>query len=108
MKFPETAFDIFKEHLEWNSVRGERGTFAASVFHGQSQNESAGPSRGAIAADPWSVMVDADDAVVMKIRPGDKVIRLDSFDQRLNVQQVVRDPDLGWILICTANERSPK
>lgn len=108
MKFPDSAFDIFKEPLAWKSVRGERGSFAASVFHGQSMSESAGPSRGTFAADPWTVMVDAGDAVVARIKAGDQLVRLDCFDQVLNVQQVTRDRDLGWILICTANERSPR
>lgn len=82
------------------------GSFRASVLHGESQSGSAGPSRGPSAADPWTLMVDSNSAECVGMAVGDTLTLKDGTV--LSVQQVSRDPALGWVIKCTANERSPR
>lgn len=99
----------FDETLEWqqDQLPRARGNFAAAVLHGAPMSETAGPSRGTFAADPWTVIIAPGKALATQIAVGDTLRRL-SDDKVLSVQQIARDPFVGWILTCTANERGPR
>lgn len=82
------------------------GSFKANVLHGETQSESAGPSRAGVAADPWTIMVRHDVALCAKIAVGDTLELLDGTI--LFVQQISTDPRLGWVIRATANMRAPR
>lgn len=82
------------------------GSFKATVLHGETQSESAGPSRAGVAADPWTVMVRREVAVCAQIAVGDTLELLDGTT--LDVQQISADPHLGWVIRATANMRAPR
>lgn len=111
--FDGTAFDKafapMGEMLAWRQDKAphKRGSFRAVVLHGESQSESAGASRGAVAADPWTVHVPQGVALAAEIATGDTLSRLGLAAEELTVQQITRD-ETGWVLRCTAKMRSPK
>ena len=104
----EAAFAPMSEMVVWRQDKAPHltGSFRASVLHGESQSESAGPSRGPAAADPWTLMVDSNPAECVGMAEGDTITLEDGTV--LSVQQVSRDPALGWVVKCTANMRAPK
>ena len=97
------------EMLSWRQDKTphKRGSFRAVVLHGESQSESAGPSRGTVAADPWTVHVPQNVALAAEIATGDTIARLGIAAETLTVQQISQD-ETGWVLRCTAKMRSPK
>ena len=104
----DRAFDAMAEMVKWRQDRAPHleGSFRAVVLHGESQSESAGPSRGGLPADPWTVMVDSDVAICVSISVGDTIELLGG--DRLSVQQITKDPALGWVIRCTSNARATR
>ena len=102
------AFDAIVEPVKWRQDKAPHleGSFQASVLHGESQSESAGPTRGPMAADPWTVICESNPAECVGMVVGDTLELMDGT--LLSVQQVSRDPALGWVIRCTANARAPK
>lgn len=85
-----------------------RGTFAAQVLEGESQSESAGPTRDGIAANPWTVRVPcAHPANVLAalVKMGDELTIASGVT--LTVQQVTRSLDGYLVMRCTSNMRAP-
>jgi len=82
------------------------GSFNANVLHGETQSESAGPTRGGVAADPWTVFVRRDVALCARIAVGDTLELTDGTV--LDVQQISTDLHLGWVIRATANMRAPR
>lgn len=82
------------------------GSFKANVLHGETQSESAGPTRGGVAADPWTVFVRRDVALCAQIAVGDTIELSDGTV--LYVQQISTDPHIGWVIRATANTRAPR
>ena len=80
------------------------GSFNANVLHGETQSESAGPTRGGVAADPWTVFVRR--GVGVNVSVGDTLELADGTV--LDVQQISPDPHLGWVIRATANMRAPR
>lgn len=85
-----------------------RGTFRAQVLEGESQSESAGPTRDGLAANPWTVRVpcaNPDNALAALVKMGDELTIAPGVT--LTVQQTTRAMD-GYIVIrCTAEVRAP-
>lgn len=108
LKFPEGAFTPMREAVLWRQDAASHlsGSFDATVLHGESQSESAGPSRGQFAADPWTVMCESNPAECVCMAVGDTLELTDGTV--LNVQQISRDPVFGWVIRCTSDERSPR
>lgn len=127
------AFAPFGEVVRWTQDKAPHLTasFRATVLHGESQSETAGPSRGGFAADSFTVLVESRDAfacasgdstsprAVQQTRApaarfptapapalGDTLVLGDGTV--LSVQQVSRDASLGLVIRCTANARAPK
>ncbi|MBR2487976.1 MAG: hypothetical protein IKB52_02535 [Kiritimatiellae bacterium] len=102
------AFAPMAETVKWRQDKAPHleGSFSATVLHGESQADSAGPSRGGFAADPWSVIVDANPAECVGLAIGDTLELQDGTV--LSVQQITRDPALGWVIRCTSNARAPR
>lgn len=102
------AFDPLAELVKWRQDKAPHleGSFRANVIHGESQAENAGPSRGSFAADPWTVMVENIPAECVQIAIGDTLELMDGTT--LAVQQISRDPALGWVIRCTSNARAPR
>lgn len=102
------AFEPMSELVKWRQDKAPHleGSFNAVVVHGESQSESAGPTRGGFAADPWTLMIDSNPAECVGMVEGDTITLEDGTV--LSVQQVSRDPALGWVVRCTANMRAPK
>ena len=102
------AFGRLSELVRWRQDKAPHveGSFRAFLLHGETQSESAGASRQGIAADPWTVMVDDLPASCAAIAVGDSLTLLDG--SILSVQQLSKDPALGWIIRCTANARGPR
>lgn len=85
-----------------------RGTFAAQVLEGESQSESAGPTRGGIAANPWTVRVPCahpSNALAAFVKMGDELTIAPGVT--LTVQQVTRSLDGYLVMRCTSEERAP-
>lgn len=101
-------FSVMAEMVKWRQDKAPHleGSFRAVVLHGESQSESAGPSRGGLPADPWTVMVESDVAICVSIAVGDTIELLGG--DRLSVQQITRDSALGWVIRCTANARATR
>ena len=102
------AFEPMDELVKWRQDKAPHleGSFNAVVVHGESQSESAGPSRGAMAADPWTVIVETNPAECVGMTNGDTLELQDGTI--LTVQQITRDRVLGWVIRCTANARVPR
>ena len=102
------AFDPMAEMVKWRQDKAPHleGSFMANVLHGESQSESAGPSRGPFAADPWTVFVDSNPAECVGMAVGDTLELQDGTV--LTVQQISRDPVFGWVIRATSNARAPR
>ena len=102
------AFAPMAELVKWRQDKSPHleGSFDATVLHGESQSESAGPSRGGFAADPWTVIVDAKEAECAGVAVGDTLELQDGTV--LSVQQISRDPAFGFVIRCTSNARAPR
>ena len=96
------------ELVKWRQDKAPHieGSFKATILHGASQSESAGPTRGAFAADPWIVICDSNPAECVGMVVGDTLEMSDGTI--LSVQQFSRDPALGWVIRCTTNARAPR
>ena len=105
---PGAAFEPMEETVKWRQDKAPHfeGSFSATVLHGESQSESAGPTRGAIAADPWTVIVDSNPAECVGMTHGDTLELQDGTI--LDVQQISRDPAFGWVIRATSNARAPR
>ena len=102
------AFEPMDELVKWRQDKAPHleGSFNAVVVHGESQSESAGPSRGAMAADPWTVIVETNPAECVGMTNGDTLELQDGTI--LTVQQITRDRFFGWVIRCTSNARVPR
>ena len=102
------ATSAFGERVKWRQDKSPHaeGSFDAVVLHGESQSESAGATRGAFAADPWTMMVESSVAVCADLRAGDTIEIQDG--QVLTVQQVTKDRAFGWVIRLTSSARAPK
>lgn len=102
------AFEPMDELVKWRQDKAPHleGSFRAVVVHGESQSESAGPSRGAMAADPWTVIVETNPAECVGMTNGDTLELQDGTI--LIVQQITRDRFFGWVIRCTSNARVPR
>jgi len=104
--FPPGFFQPFAEPLKWiqDKAPHRTGTFSAVVLHGAPDSQNAGHPLGSLVADPWTVHVSRDVALVADIRVGDRLCRVGIGAEVLTVQQISRD-ESGWIVVCTSNER---
>lgn len=102
------ALEPMSELVKWRQDKAPHleGSFRAVVVHGESQSESAGPTRGGMAADPWSVICDSNSAECVGLKYGDTLELRDGTI--LTIQQITRDVFFGWVIRCTANARAPK
>lgn len=102
------AFEPMSELVKWRQDKAPHleGSFRAVVLHGESQSESAGPTRGGMAADPWSVICDTNPAECVGLTLGDTLELRDGTI--LTVQQISRDNYFKWVIRCTANARAPR
>lgn len=102
------AFEPMDELVKWRQDKAPHleGSFRAVVVHGESQSESAGPTRGGMAADPWTVIVETNPAECVGMANGDTIELQDGTV--LTVQQISRDRFFGWVIRCTANARAPR
>lgn len=109
IEVPISSFRVLEEPLTWRQDKAPHltATIDATVLVGQSQSESAGPSRGTFAADPITVMTNTLPVAALGIKPGDTLTRKRSAIV-LTVQQISKDPDLGCVIVCTANASAPK
>jgi hypothetical protein len=102
------AFEPMSELVKWRQDKAPHleGSFRAVVLHGETQSESAGPTRGGMAADPWSVICDTNPAECVGLTFGDTLELQDGTI--LTVQQISRDNYFQWVIRCTANARAPR
>ena len=102
------AFEPMDELVKWRQDKAPHleGSFKANVLHGESQSDSAGPSRGTFAADPWTVIVETNPAECVGMTNGDTLELQDGTI--LTVQQITRDRFFGWVIRCTSNARAPR
>ena len=102
------AFEPMDELVKWRQDKAPHleGSFRAVVVHGESQSESAGPSRSGIAADPWTVIIREHTATCAGMKTGDTLELLDGTV--LSIQQVTKDAAFGWVVKATANARAPR
>lgn len=104
----DAAFEPMAEPVVWRQDKAPHlsGTFDATVLHGESQSDNAGHSRAGISADPWTVICASNPAECVGMVPGDTLTIEDGTV--LSVQQISKDPALGWVIRCTANARGPR
>lgn len=102
------AFSPLDELVKWRQDKAPHleGSFNALVVHGESQSESAGPSRGGIAADPYTVIAESNPAECIGMALGDTLELEDGTV--LTVQQISRDVHFGWVIRCTSKARAPR
>lgn len=102
------AFEPMAELVKWRQDKAPHleGSFKATVLHGESQSDSAGPTRGGFAADPWTLIVETNPAECVGMVVGD-TIELQS-GTILDVQQISRDPAFGWVIRATSMARAPR
>ena len=102
------AFEPMAELVKWRQDKAPHleGSFKATVLHGESQSESAGPSRGSFAADPWTIVVESNPAECVGMANGDTIELKDGTI--LDVQQISRDPAFGWVIRATSTARAPR
>ena len=106
----EKALAPMLRPVEWteDAAPHRRGTFAAQVLEGESQSESAGPTRSGVAANPWTVRVPAampQNALAAYVKMGDTLTL--AAGVTLAVQQVTRALDGYLVMRCTSEERAP-
>ena len=101
------AFAPIMEPLKWTQDKAPHrtGSFSAAVLHGAPDSRSAGHPLGAMVADPWTVQVPLDVALVADIKTGDTLSRVGIGAEVLTIQQIGRD-DAGWWLVCSVRERA--
>lgn len=102
------AFEPMAELVKWRQDKAPHleGSFKATVLHGESQSDSAGPSRGTFAADPWTVICESNPAECVGMSVGD-TLELKAGTV-LSVQQISRDPAFGWVIRATSTARAPR
>ncbi len=84
------------------------GTFKAQVLEGESQSESAGPTRDGLAANPWTVRVPiANDMnpLALLVKMGDELTVAPGVT--LTAQQTTRALHGYLVIRCTADVRAP-
>ena len=107
------AFRAFAEPATWRQDKPphRRGVFPVAVLQSESQSQAAGPTLDGIPADPWTLVVALDVALVADFKRGDTII-LDSRATgrgpapSLVIQQITRTR-WNWVVRCTDNERAP-
>ena len=104
----DAAFAPMDECIKWRQDKSPHleGAFYGTVLHGESQSESAGPSRSGIAADSWTVIIREHTATCAGMKTGDTLELLDGTV--LSIQQVTKDAAFGWVVKATANARAPR
>lgn len=104
----DAAFEPMDELVKWRQDKSPHleGSFKATVLHGETQSDSAGPSRGTFAADPWSIVCGSNPAECVGLAVGD-TLELKSGIV-LNVQQISPDPVFGWVIRATSKARAPR
>lgn len=104
----ENAFEPMTESVIYKQDRPPFtvSTIKASIIQGQSQSESAGNSRGQIAANPWNVIISNKETLSANIREGDTLTARDGF-LVLSVQQITKT-ELGLVLVCTSKASAPR
>ena len=102
------AFEPMDELVKWRQDKAPHleGSFKAVVVHGESQNDSSGPTRGGISADPWTVIAETNPVECVGMAVGDTLELQDGTV--LSVQQISRDPALGWVIRATSTARAPR
>lgn len=102
------AMDPMTVPVKWRQDKAPHleGSFRANVLHGESQSESAGPSRSGFPADPWTLIVNSNPAECVGMTTGD-TLELENGTV-LSVQQISRDQHLGWVIRATAKARGPR
>lgn len=100
-----TTDELQKFRIEFVSVRRGiiHGSFTASAVKRSDDGESNG-TRGEV----WVVIVPESVGVMSDVRAGDRIMLRDRDETELTIQGVDREPETGWIMECTANERSPR
>lgn len=108
IRIPDCAFKPLEEPVKWRQDKAPHleGSFDALVLHGESQSETAGPSRGGFAADPWTVICGTNPAECVGMALGDTLELMSGVI--LTVQQISRDVNFGWVIRCTSNARAPR
>ena len=106
----EKALAPMLRPVQWteDAAPHRRGTFAAQVLEGESQSESAGPTLGALTANPWTVRVPAShphNALAAYVKTGDELTV--SAGVVLTVQQITRALDGYLVMRCTSEARAP-
>ena len=106
----ERALAPMLRPVQWteDAAPHRRGTFAAQVLEGESQSESAGPTLGALTANPWTVRVPAShphNALAAYVKIGDELAI--SAGVVLTVQQITRALDGYLVMRCTSEARAP-
>lgn len=106
----ERAIAPMLRPVQWteDAAPHRRGTFYAQVLEGESQSESAGPTRGTFAANPWTVRIPASNpqnALAAYIKIGDTLTLAAGVS--LTVQQITRALDGYLVARCTSEERAP-
>ena len=106
----EKALAPMLRPVEWteDAAPHRRGMFAAQVLEGESQSQGAGPTLGALTANPWTVRVpDAhpQNALAAYVKIGDTLTV--SAGVTLTVQQITRALDGYLVMRCTSEERAP-
>jgi len=107
----EKALAPMLRPVEWteDAAPHRRGTFAAQVLEGESQSQGAGPTLGALTANPWTVRVPAShpqNALAAYVKVGDELTV--SAGVVLTVQQITRALDGYLVMRCTSEERAPQ
>ena len=101
------AFAAFTRPVLWtqDAAPHKRGTFCAAILQGESQQGSAGPTTDGILADPWSVIVPLECALVADMQIGDTLGLGPAYGGTvLTIQQITRTAH-NYTIRATANER---
>ena len=106
----EKALAPMLRPVEWteDAAPHRRGMFAAQVLEGESQSQGAGPTLGALTANPWTVRVPAahpQNALAAYVKMGDTLAV--AAGVVLTVQQITRALDGHLVMRCTSEERAP-
>ena len=106
----EKALAPMLRPVQWteDAAPHRRGTFAAQVLEGESQSQSAGPTLGALTANPWTVRVPAShpqNALAAYVKIGDELTL--SAGVVLTVQQITTALDGHLVMRCTSEARAP-
>ena len=104
----DRALAVFDEPLVWrqDAAPHHEGAFSGQVLQASPDAQNAGNPIAPITADQWSVNVSISVALVAQMKPGDTITRARAPSPCLTIQQIAKT-EAGWLLTCTANERSP-